>query len=143
NREKFTPRPSQVAPSGEGCPRSIRVRRRRGWARVPGRESDDTRSFTLAGEWRQYETPCDFHAVQRARIPSRLSAGYRIGRRRTAASGRHAVRERQVLAAPRPPADPTPTVTWRAIPSPVTVHTLETRLTWAPIRDHPEFQALL
>ncbi len=29
------------------------------------------------------------------------------------------------------------------IPSLVTVHTLETRLTWAPIRDRPEFQALL
>lgn len=29
------------------------------------------------------------------------------------------------------------------VPSPVTVHTLETRMTWAPIRDHPDFQALL
>jgi tetratricopeptide (TPR) repeat protein len=30
-----------------------------------------------------------------------------------------------------------------SVPSPMTVATLETRLTWTPIRDHPTFQALL
>jgi hypothetical protein len=30
-----------------------------------------------------------------------------------------------------------------SVPSPVTIHTLATRLTWSGIRDHPRFRALL